>query len=112
MTPRVAELEPHEAHRAAARGRALLVDVRETREWARMSVPGARSLPLEELPLVLTALERAGVPVVFLCRDGARSRAAAQLLARRGKLVTGVVGGGLDAWRRAGLPTISHDFGG
>ena len=50
-----------------------------------------------------------GKPVIFHCKSGARTRANAQRLA--GKLGETcdafIVEGGLDAWRKAGLPVVT-----
>ena len=97
-------LKPIDAHAAARmldQGQAVLVDVRETGEFARTSIPGTTNLPLSRL--------EAGVPgtgpVVFLCLSGMRTARHAGGLAG---LVPGrtahVLQGGLQAWRAAGLP--------
>ncbi len=91
-----------EAKRLLDSGRALLVDIRESDEFARERIPGAHSLPLSRL-------EEAAIPcspqklVVFQCRSGARTAANAARLA--GVAPDGVIlQGGLEAWKRAGLP--------
>lgn len=93
-----------EARRLVDQG-AILVDVREPDEHARERVPDARLLPLSRLEEAeLTVLE--GRPVIFHCRSGARTAAgAARLRAKAGEGCEAyIVEGGLDAWKRAGLP--------
>lgn len=83
---------------------ATLVDVREPDEHARERIPGAQSLPLSQLKdRRLTVTE--GRPVLFHCRSGARTAGNADRLAEKaGNCEAFIVEGGLDAWKKAGLP--------
>ena len=82
--------------------RAVLLDVREPAEWRAGHAPRARHIPLGQLSARLAELP-AGLPVITVCRSGARSRQAAALLARQGRQVHDLTGG-LRAWTSAGLP--------
>lgn len=85
-------------------GEAVLVDVREAHEHARAHIPGARNLPLSRLEETELAVQE-GRTVLFHCRSGARTQGhAARLATKAGACEAFVVEGGLDAWRRAGLP--------
>jgi len=100
-------ITPSEARRLLERG-AVLIDIREADEHAREKIPGARHLPLSRLDAA-DAVVPPGKPVIFHCKSGARTLANAPRLAA--KLGEGcealVVDGGLDAWRKAGLPVVS-----
>ena len=100
-------IKPAEARRHLDSG-ALLIDIREADEHAREKIPGARHLPLSMLDEADLAVHQ-GKPVIFHCKSGARTQANAPRLA--GKLgetcEAFVVEGGLDAWRKAGLPVVS-----
>ena len=87
---------------------AILVDIREADERARERIAGARHLPLSKLDEADLALHD-GKPVIFHCRSGARTLAnSARLAARAGESCEAyVVEGGLDAWRKAGLPVVT-----
>ena len=87
---------------------AILVDIREADERARERIAGARHLPLSKLDEADLALHN-GKPVIFHCRSGARTLAnSARLAARAGESCEAyVVEGGLDAWRKAGLPVVT-----
>ncbi|MBX5464413.1 MAG: ThiF family adenylyltransferase, partial [Clostridia bacterium] len=98
----VPELEPEEAWRRLSRGEAGLLDVREPWEFAEMRIPGARLIPLDELPARLGELER-GRPLVAACFTGPRSARAVRLLRGRGFEAYNLAGG-LLAWELAGLP--------
>lgn len=119
---------------------AVLVDVRTRPEWSFVGVPDLSALgqePLflewqsypsmglnpEFLPRLEAALEKRGgsreAPVLFLCRSGARSRAAAQALTTAGYTrclnIAGGFEGGPDhfghrgvteGWKARALPWI------
>ena len=80
---------------------AILVDVREADEHARERVPGARHNPLSRLAAVEAP---AGKAVIFHCRSGARTAANALRLAGAASCEAYILEGGLDAWKKAGLP--------
>lgn len=97
-------ITPDEAARLLREGGATLVDVREPDEHARERIPGAQNLPLSKLEEAEVALH-GGKPVLFHCRSGARTGVnAARLAAKAGLVNAYVIEGGLDAWKRAGLP--------
>ncbi len=101
---RLQSISPQEAKRLIDDG-AILVDVREPAEHARESIPGARLLPLSGLDAADLAAHR-GQAVIFHCKSGARTQMhGRRLAAKAGECQAYVVTGGIDAWRRAGLPT-------
>jgi len=96
-------ITPEQAAQKLREG-AALVDVREADEHARERIPGAQNLPLSKLAEAELALQ-AGRPVLFHCRSGARTQGHATRLAEKaGACEAFVVEGGLEAWKRAGLP--------
>jgi hydroxyacylglutathione hydrolase len=87
-------------------GGATLVDVRNTSEWTSARIDGARHIPLGHLPRRLDEIPRTR-PVVVQCASGARSSIAASVLKARGfDQVINLVGG-IGAWTKAGLPTVT-----
>jgi len=93
-----------EAAAALLREGATLIDVREPDEHARERIPGARNMPLSRMEEAELAVQQ-GKPVLFHCRSGARTAGIAdRLSAKAGLCEAFVVEGGLDAWKRAGLP--------
>lgn len=83
-----------------ARGR--LVDVREYPEFAGGRVPGARIIPLGELPRRLAELDSNG-PLYVMCRSGKRASEAQRLLREAKFADVRNVRGGFLAWEAAGF---------
>lgn len=80
---------------------AILIDIREADERAREHVPGARHNPMSRLSAVAPRDAKA---VIFHCRSGARTAANAQRLAAATPCEAYILAGGLEAWKKAGLP--------
>ena len=97
-------IDPASARRLIDEG-AVLVDIRERDEFARERVPGARNLPLSGLSSArdggVTADAKA---VIFHCRSGNRTQLNAARLADAARCQAYLLEGGLDAWKKAGLP--------
>lgn len=134
MSDHAGDLSPEQAWRLLREDpRAVLVDVRTHAEWAYVGVPDLSPLGKdvvlaewvrypdgERSPDFLDQLRRQGVgdgaPVLLLCRSGARSAAAAELLTAAGLGPAYNVADGFEGpldgqghravagWRQAGLP--------
>ena len=88
---------------------ALLIDVRAPDEHARERIAGARNVPLAQLSAQphAAAYRLAGAPaVIFHCRSGQRTAMHAQALEGCTDCPAYVLEGGLDGWKRAGLPVL------
>lgn len=86
------------------RAGAALVDIREADEHARESIPGARHYPLGRIGTEPPVGERDKL-VIFHCRSGARTQANASALAASATDCEAyLLEGGLEAWKKAGLP--------
>ncbi len=84
---------------------AVLIDIREANEYARENIPGARHHALSQLDARHPAREGDTV-LIFHCKSGARTNMnAGKLAARAGACDVYLLGGGIEAWKRAGLPT-------
>jgi rhodanese-related sulfurtransferase len=93
--------------RAAAlvRKGAVLIDVREAHEHAAEHIPGARHHALSKID-PRHPIEADDAVLIFHCRSGGRTNLnASRLAAAAGRCEAYLLGGGIDAWRRAGLPT-------
>ena len=87
---------------AAIDGGAVLVDVRETGEYAEGHVPGAVNIPMGHLTGHLDELYRSRVLHV-ICANGNRSAAMTDVLVAQGFEAVNVAGG-TGAWIRSGRP--------
>jgi rhodanese-related sulfurtransferase len=81
---------------------ATVLDVRRPGEFAAGHLPGAHSVPLDQIADAAVAPPPIG-PLYVVCASGYRSSAAASILAARGLDVVNVVGG-TNAWVAAGFP--------
>jgi len=74
-----------------------LIDVRENQEWEIAKIPGAKLIPMGELPNRLNELNP-DREILLQCKSGGRSGRALQFLKEKGfKNLKNVVGG-IDAW--------------
>jgi sulfur-carrier protein adenylyltransferase/sulfurtransferase len=82
-----------------------IIDVREPAEWQINRLPGAKLIPLGELPGRLTELSQTE-PVVLYCKTGGRSAEALALLKQSGFSTAKHLGGGIVAYAK----TIDHEM--
>ena len=86
-------------------GDALVVDVREAREYRPGHVPGAKNMPLSLLPVLLPEVPK-DRPVYVVCQAGGRSAQATALMRGVGIDATSVTGG-TGAWIQSGRPVAT-----
>jgi len=104
MSP-VKDIGNLEATRLINSANAVLVDVRETKEFEGGRLPKAVHIPLSQLDSRGGELARyVGKPVVAYCMTGNRSRMAGKALERVGFKDIYHLHGGYRAWKDAGLP--------
>ena len=84
---------------------AVLLDVREPKEYDGGRLPKAIHIPLSQLGSRGQELAKlTGRPVVVYCERGTRSRLAGGTLAKQGFADVYSLIGGFRAWKSAGLP--------
>src|SRR4029453_10415514 len=84
---------------------ALLLDVRETNDFNGGKLPSAVHIPLSQLKDRVGELAKmTSRPVVVYCGLGRRARSPGSGLANAGSARISMLGGGLKAWKDAGLP--------
>jgi rhodanese-related sulfurtransferase len=94
----IGEIEPIELkRRLASRDEIRLLDVREPEEVAFAPFPGARHLPMADVPSHLNELE-VDAEWVIICHHGIRSAQVAIYLARMGFGRVANLIGGIDRW--------------
>lgn len=89
---------------AAQADGAVVIDVREPMEYVMGHVPGAKLIPMGQLPSRLSELPQ-DAPVYVICASGNRSLAMASFLARAGYDAWSVAGG-TGAWSGSGRPVV------
>lgn len=102
--PDVPEIDVQQLAERRAAG-APLIDVREDDEYAAARVPGARHIPLGEVPERTDEVPR-DETVYVICARGGRSAKAVEHYRSLGIEAINVAGGTL-GWIDAGLPTES-----
>jgi rhodanese-related sulfurtransferase len=84
---------------------ALILDVREDKEFASGHIPKAKHIPLGKLASRIQELEKhKGKPILVTCRSGQRSARACGMLKKAGFETVYNQEGGIIAWERANLP--------
>ena len=84
---------------------ALVLDVREDKEYAEGHIPKAKHIPLGQLAGRLNELDKFKTkPVLVTCRSGQRSARACGMLKKAGFETVYNQAGGIIAWERANLP--------
>lgn len=110
---RLTRLDPHQAS-AAARGGALLVDIRPAAQRAAEGeIPGALLVERNVLEWRLDPTSTAKLPqasydlqVIVVCSEGYTSSLAAAALQDLGLSAATDLAGGFRAWQAAGLPVL------
>ncbi len=87
------------------REKAVLIDVCEADEFAAGHPGGAKNIPLNQLEDKLPSMvKNKAVPVILICKSGARSGRAVAVAKKLGYDKAQSVSGGLAAWKSANLP--------
>ena len=87
---------------------ALVLDVREDKEYAAGHIPKAKHIPLGQLGKRMQELDKfKGKPILVTCRSGHRSARACGMLKKAGFETVYNQAGGIIAWERANLPVTT-----
>ncbi|MCB9183729.1 MAG: rhodanese-like domain-containing protein [Flavobacteriales bacterium] len=100
------ELTPAQFKEAIAKGDAVLVDVRTPTEYASGHIDGSINVDwtAKEYEAAFAQLDPKK-PVLLYCHGGGRSEQALEYLESKGYKARHL-GGGITAWKKAGLPTV------
>ncbi len=94
-----------EVTRLINRQNAVLLDVREAKEYDGGRLPNAIHIPLSQLGSRAQELAKmAARPIIAYCATGRRSRMAAGALTRVGFKQLYSLHGGIEAWKKDSLP--------
>jgi len=101
---RIREVTPTQAHEEQSQG-AVLIDVRESEEFAQGHAKGAIHLSKGLIELrIEQAVPETTTPIICYCGGGMRSALSADSLQRMGYSNVASMSGGIKGWRNDGLP--------
>ena len=83
--------------------RAQIVDLRDPKDFKKEALANSINIPADRIQYEFERLKK-DKPVLLVDNNGRHSRLASTLLRGLGFKETYILQGGLDAWRRAGLP--------
>ncbi len=103
----IREVGPAEARELLQEGWTL-IDVRTPGEWAAAHIAGAIHLPLDRInPSEVDKITGGQKKLLMICRVGARSIRACELLLSDTDVETASVAGGILSWAQMGFP-VEH----
>ena len=86
--------------------KAAVLDIRSADEFAQGHIPGAKNIPLVELPKRTGEINKLQPKsVIVVCSSGMQSLKAKSQLKKAGFNDVFIMDGGLAAWQSQGLPT-------
>lgn len=99
------EVGPFEAVQLINRRDALVLDVRETGDYAAGHITNARHVAEAQLAGRLKELDKyKSRPIIVSCRTGSRAPAVSGMLRKQGYPEAFALRGGIAAWQQASLP--------
>lgn len=81
---------------------AFILDVRQPEEWQEAHIPGAKLIPLGDLPNRLNEVPQ-DQEIVIVCRSGNRSATGRDILLNAGFTNVTSMAGGVTQWRAQGF---------
>lgn len=101
------EISVAEAVQLINRRDAVVVDVRDSGEYAAGHIANARHIPEAQLADRLKELDKfKSRPIIVSCRSGSRAAGAVGVLAKNGFSEVFALRGGIAAWQQAGMPLV------
>ena len=106
---RTSEVGTFEAVQLINRKDAVVIDVRETGDFAAGHIANARHIPEAQLGDRAGELEKFKArPIIVSCRSGTRAPLVAGALRKRGFQEAVALRGGVAAWQQAGMPLAKN----
>ena len=103
------EIKPAEAVQLINQKDAVVLDVREDKEFSTGHILNAINLPLGVLEARMAELDKyRSMPVILLCRSGQQSARAAMIMHKQGFESVYKLAGGMLAWQSADLPVTKN----
>jgi rhodanese-related sulfurtransferase len=100
------DITPQQSAALVAKHKAVIVDVRDLDEWQQQHIDGAIHMPLDQLDSRMKELQRfKNTAIITQCQGGVRSAKAQDILRKAGFGQVYNMEGGMNAWKKDGLPT-------
>ncbi len=107
-----ATLSPLQATQLINHDNAVIVDIRDEKDFAAGSLAGARNLPEATLATRASELVRFKArPLLIICASGQRSTRAISIFTAQGFAEVHALAGGIAAWKQAALPLVQSTRG-
>jgi rhodanese-related sulfurtransferase len=107
LTRSVREVDPKQAIRLINYEDALILDVRDDKEYAEGHPPNAAHIPVELLEKRWSELEKfKDKPVVIIFKPGPRPGKAGAILRKNGFKQVFNLSGGIESWQRENFPLV------
>jgi len=101
----IKQVGPAETTQLINHEKAIVLDVREDKEFAGGHIINSLHIPMAKVKERLSELEKhKNTPIVVSCRSGARSNSICGLLRKNGFENVSNLKGGLIAWQNASMP--------
>lgn len=108
LTRRNQGLASSEAILLINRRNAAVIDIRTAEAYAAGHLPQARHVAFADLAAKAPLLAKnKATPVILICQNGQRSNKALDALKQAGYTEVHALEGGLDGWKKAGLPVVA-----
>lgn len=105
----IKEIDTREAVQLINYQDALVLDVRDDSEFAAGHLPNSKHIPSEKIEERWAELQKfKEKPIVVIYRGGIRSNHASLVLRKNGFSQVINLMGGIDSWKRAGLPMVKR----
>ena len=105
FTSNITQVNPFEAIRQLNDQDAVILDVRETKEFNDGHLKDAMHIPLSEFKSRISELDKyKNKPVIAYCRSGSRSFSACKTLKKAGFETVSNLQGGIMAWESQNMP--------
>jgi len=109
FTSGIVQVNPFEAIRQLNDDQAVVVDVRETKEFSEGHLKDAVHIPLRDLKNRVAELEKfKNKSVIAYCRSGQRSYSACKTLKKAGFDAVSNLQGGIMAWQNQNMPVSKN----
>ncbi len=90
-------------------GKTLIIDVRDSEQFAAGHLRDAKNIPLKDLPQRISELDKfKNKSVIVVCQSGTQSGKAEGTFKKAGFTEVYGLAGGIAAWQTQGLPTTAQ----